>query len=109
MAWIIARTIAAVLEMDHIGTEVMGDTTVYTFKTTSLIPSLTELKSKILSVLDFPIDIPKNVEVQEVKKGKVFKEYVVKIYVDRGRIGELSDLMAKKYGIIRKRKYSGEP
>lgn len=108
MAFVIGAAVAAVLEMDHVGTSVVGENTIYTFKTTSLIPSLVELKSKILSILDFPIDIPKNVEVREVKRGPIFKEYIVDITVDTGKVGKVADLLAKKYGIVRKRKYSGE-
>ena len=108
MASVIAATITAILEMDHVGTSVVGENTIYTFKATSLIPSLVELKSKILSVLDFPVDIPKNVEIKEVKRGPIFKEYIVDITVSSGKIGKVSDLLAKKYGIVRRRKYSGE-
>jgi len=105
---ILATIIASVLEMDHVGTEVVGERTVYTFKTTSLFPSLVELKSKILSMFDLPIDIPVNVEVKEVKRGRIFKEYLVDITVDTRRIGRISDLLAKKYGVLRRRPYSGE-
>ena len=100
--------LADLLEMDHIGTRVEGDNTIYTFKTTSLTKRLVETKCKILSMLDAPFDIPKNVEIQPVKKGLLFKEYIVDITVPSSRIGELSDLLATKYGIFRRRKYSGE-
>ena len=102
---IISSILASLLEMDHVGTRVEGDKTVYTFKTTSLVPSLTELKSKILSMLDFPVDIPSDVTIKEVKKGPIFKEYLVDITVDRRGIGKLSNLLARKYGILRKRPY----
>jgi len=108
MAFVISSIITAILEMDHIGTEVVGENTIYKFKTTSISPSLTEFKCKVLSVLDFPIDIPKNVEIREVKRGKLFKEYVVDITVPTRKIGKVSDLLAKKYGIVRRRPYSGE-
>ena len=94
--------------MDHVGTRIEGENTIYTFKTTSLHPSIAELKSKILSILDLPVDIPKDIRITEVKHGKIFKEYIVDIVVDTEKIGKLSDIIAKKYGIIRKRKYSGE-
>jgi hypothetical protein len=107
----LARVLADLLEMDHVDTRkdypVPGKTT-YTFKTTSLFPSLVEAKSKVLSMLDAPVDIPENVSVTEVKRGKLFREYLVEIQVDSGKIGKLSDLLAKKYGILRRRKYSGE-
>lgn len=96
------------LEMDHIGVTMAGDEVIYHFKTTSVIPSLVEMKAKILSVLDTPVDIPKNVEVREVKRGPLFKEYLVDITVPARKVGELSDLLAKKYGIFRRRPYSGE-
>jgi len=105
---ILASILAAVLEMDHIGTEVVADKTIYKFKTTSLFPSLVEAKSKVLSVFDLPIDIPENVEVREVKRGKIFKEFLVDITVDTRKIGKATDLLAKKYGILRRRPYSGE-
>jgi len=108
---ILASILASLLEMDHVGTEVVGDNTIYTFKTTSIFKSLTELKAKILSLFDLPMDIPKNVEIQEVKRGRLFKEYLVKITVPRDRIGRLTDLIiAKRYPLIplRRRHYSGE-
>jgi len=105
MASIIAATVGNLLEMDHVNTERVGDETVYTFKTTSLIKSLTELKAKILSILDFPVDIPHNVEIEEVKDGILFKEYIVKIYVNSRMVGKVENLIAKKYGIIRHRPY----
>lgn len=108
MSSVIAKALEACLEMDHIGTEVKGDKTVYIFKTTSIIPSLVELKAKILSLLDFPMDIPENVEVEEVKHGIVFKEYIVRITVPRYKLGRLSNLLARKYGILRKRPYSSK-
>lgn len=108
---LLASILSGLLEMDHIGTEIVGDNTIYTFKTTSLFKSLTEIKAKILSLFDLPMDIPKNVEIQEVKRGRLFKEYIVKITVPRDRIGRLTDLiLAKKYPVIpfRRRAYSGE-
>jgi hypothetical protein len=94
--------------MDHIGTRVEGENTVYVFKTTSFHPSIVEIKSKLMSALDLPVDIPKDIKITEVKHGKLFKEYIVEIVVDKNKIGKLKDLIAKKYGIIRRRPYSGE-
>ena len=89
--------------MDHIGVRTEGDKTIYIFKTTGLVPSLVEAKSKVLSVLDLPVDIPEDINVREVKKGPLTKEYLVEITVDSGKVGKVSNLLAKKYGIIRKR------
>jgi len=107
---LIGRIVQAILEMDHVETKVVGDRTIYTFKTTSIVPSLVEIKSKILSVLDAPFDIPMDVKVDEVKRGKIFKEYLVHITVPKEKVGKISDLIAKKYPLIafRRRRYSGE-
>ena len=104
----LAHMLADLLEMDHIGTRVEGENTIYAFKTTSLCERLVEIKSKVLSMLDAPFDIPRNVDVKPVKKGLLLKEYIVEITVPSTRIGELSDLLATKYGFVRRRKYSGE-
>ena len=90
---LISSMLEILLEMDHVGTEVRGDETVYTFKTTSLHPRLTEVKAKLLSIADFPMDIPSRVEVEEVKKGILFKEYIVRIHVPREGIGKIRDLI----------------
>ena len=102
---LLARMLAACLEMDHIGTRVEGDKTIYTFKTTSFRPTFTEIKAKIFSVLDLPVDIPEDVTIREVKRGPVLREYLVDITVDSGKIGKVENLLAKKYGIIRRRPY----
>lgn len=107
---IITSALKSILEMDHLDTRVEGNKTIYTFKTTSLIKSLVEPKSKILSVLDFPVDIPQDVSIKEVKRGRILKEFVVDITVPSRLAGKLRDLIAKKYPLIdlRRRKYSGE-
>jgi len=108
MAWIIGRAIAAILEMDHVDTKrdypEPGKTT-YTFKTSGISESLQEIKAKILSILDWPIDIPSDITITEVKKGPVFKEYLVDIVVDSGRVGKIENILARKYGIFRRRPY----
>ena len=106
----LSTILKALLEMDHIGVEKRGSNTVYVFKTTGLFKSTAELKSKVLSLLDLPVDIPNNIEVEEVKRGRIFKEYIVKISVPENRIGQLTDLLARKYPIVplRRRRYSGE-
>ena len=102
---ILSSFLSSLLEMDHIGVRTEGDKTIYIFKTTGLVPSLVEAKSKVLSVLDLPVDIPEDINVREVKKGPLTKEYLVEITVDSGKVGKVSNLLAKKYGIIRKRPY----
>jgi len=105
---LLVRGLAAILEMDHLDTKkdypTPGKTT-YTFKTSGISDSAQELKAKILSILDWPVDIPEDVTVTEVKKGPVFKEYLVDIVVDSGRIGKLENLLARKYGRFRERPY----
>jgi len=81
------------LEMDHVDTEVQDDEVIYTFKTTSLVPALTKIKAALLSVADFPVDIPSKIEVEEIKRGVLFKEYLVKIHVPREGIGKIRDLI----------------
>jgi len=107
MAPFFGRAIAAILEMDHIDTKkdypAPGKTT-YTFITTGVSKNIQELKAKILSMLDWPVDIPEDVKVSMVKKGRVFKEYLVDIVVDSGKIGKVENLIARKYG-LRKRPY----
>jgi len=93
-----SELIGMVLEMDHINTTVEGDQTVYTFKTTALAPDLAKLKANLLSMLDLPVDIPQRIEVQEVKKGPIFKEYLIKIYVTRewpGAIKKINSILSK--------------
>ena len=102
---LIASFFSGLLEMDHIGVRTEDGKTVYIFKTTSIFPSLVEMKSKILSVLDAPVDIPEDIRVKEVKRGLLTKEYVVEIVVSRDTVGKLSNLIAKKYGLIRSRPY----
>jgi len=107
MALGLGSIISNLLEMDHIGTEVdpYSDEVTYIFKTTGLHPSIAEMKAKILSVLDFPVDIPVNVEIEEAKRGLIFKDMIVRITVKRSKIGSLENLLAKKYGIIRRKPY----
>jgi len=97
---ILSTLFSQLLEMDHVATRVEGGKAIYTFKTTSLAPSLTEIKSKIFSVLDFPVDIPEDVTVREVKRGPIYKEYLVDIVVNRESMGKLSNLLARKYPSI---------
>lgn len=106
MSMILASVLQDLLEMDHVDTSTSAGKTTYTFKTTSLVPSLVELKSKILSIFDFPIDVPDDVNIREVKKGKLFKEYLVDITVDSAKIGKAKNLLSKKYGIVRNRPYT---
>ena len=101
---ILSSFLSSLLEMDHVGVRTEGDKTVYIFKTTGLVPSLVEAKSKILSVLGLPVDIPEDISVREVKKGPLTKEYLVEITVDSRKIGKVSNLLAKKYPLILKRR-----
>ena len=102
------RVAREVLQMDYVGatSNPAADTVTYTFKTTSVIKSLVELKSKVLSLFDLPLDIPVDVNVTELKRGPVFKDYLVDITVKSDRVGKVSNLLAKKYGLIRKRPYT---
>jgi len=99
---LLAALLKAVLEMDHVRTTVYFDRTIYIFKTTALDESLAELKAKILSLLDLPVDVPIKVAVDEVKSGYVFKEYLVAIEVPRKGIGPLENLLARKYPFLLK-------
>jgi len=99
--------VAEILQMDYMGSEIRGDKAVYKYMTTGIAMTTTELKAKILSILDWPIDIPSDITITEIKKGKIFKDYLVEIAVPREKIGKLKNLIAKKYGIIRHRPYSG--
>jgi len=102
MASVFTALMEALLEMDHINTEVVGDETIYSFKTTSLAENLAEIKAKILSMMDLPADIPFDVEVEEVKRGPIFGEYIVRIHVKRTGIGKLQNILASKYGFIKR-------
>lgn len=95
------------LEMDQIGTRVEGNNTVITYKTKSLIPSIVEAKGKIISAFHLPVDIPCNIKVQQVKRGRIYKEYVVEVTVPSTLAGDPSNLLAKNYPIlpVRKRPY----
>ena len=100
VASIVSSLLKAVLEMDHVSTETHDDTTVYIFKTTGIHPSTVELKAKILSMLDLPFDIPYDVEIEEVKRGPVMKEYLIKIYVKKRGLGRLRNIFKKKYRVF---------
>ena len=69
MATVIAKIIAEILQMDHLDTEVFGDRVVYKYKTTSVLgrAGVQELKAKILSILDFPADVPIDIRITPVK------------------------------------------
>ena len=99
---IISEAVKAILEMDHIGTEDYGDKVVYKFKTTGLNEGLVEKKAKILSILDFPVDIPVDVSVREVKRGPVFREYVVEITCTKRGLGSVRNLFKSKYGVVKR-------
>jgi len=106
IAPIVGSLLLSALRPDFLETTVVGDDVIYTFKITSLAQTLVELKSKIISIINIPPDIPKNIEIQLVKSGKVFKEFLVTLTVDKNKIGKLRDLLSKKYGIIREWPYS---
>ena len=101
MATAIGWLIGNLLQMDHIGTEVVGDHVIYKYKTTSLTKSLgvVELKAKIMSILDMPSDIPVDIRVTPVKKGFITKEYVVEVEVPAKRfeVKHLEYAFKRKY------------
>lgn len=106
---LLGAILGAVLELDYYGARVEGDKTILIYKTTGIHPSVVEFKSKIYSILDLPPDIPANINVTEIKKGIAgLKEYSVEITIPKHGVGKLTDILAKKYGVFRKRKYSGE-
>jgi len=60
MAWVIGKAISAILEMDHLDTKKdypMPGKTTYVFKTSGITDSIQEAKAKILSLLDWPMDM----------------------------------------------------
>jgi hypothetical protein len=87
MAMVIAKIIAEILGMDHIDTQVVGGRVIYKYKSTGILSSagIQELKAKIFSLLDFPADIPVDVRITPVKRGAIFKEYIVEIEVPQER------------------------
>jgi len=95
----IGTVIEEIMGMDHIDTTVIGDRVIYKFKSTGIIDSagIQELKAKILSILDFPVDIPVDVRITPIKKGIVFKEYLVEIEVptESFRVKHLRNLRLK--------------
>ena len=94
-----------VFGLDFIGAETRGSNTVFKYVTTGFAKTLTEIKSKIFTMLDLPFDIPNDITITEIKKGPLFKQYLVEISVPKERIGKLGNLISKKYGIIRSRPY----
>ena len=104
MATAIGWLIGNLLQMDHIGTEVVGDRVIYRYKTTGLTRSLgvVELKAKIMSILDMPSDIPIDVRVTPAKKGFITKEYVVEVEVpvERFRAKHLEYAFRRKYRLV---------
>ena len=87
MTTLIGAIIGNILQMDLLDTEYSGDRVTYKYVTTSLLGSkgLQELKAKIMSMLDFPLDIPIDVRIYPVKKGVVMKEFIVEIDVPIGK------------------------
>jgi len=105
MATVVAKIIAEILGMDHIDTQVVGDRVIYKYKSTGILSSagVQELKAKIFSLLDFPADIPIDVRITPVKRGAIFKEYVVEIEVPRERFkAEHFKYLRMKYRLIDK-------
>jgi len=99
MSTIIAAIIGNVLQMDLLNVEEHGDRVTYKYITTSILGSLgvQELKAKIMSILDFPADIPFDVRVYPVKKGAIMKEFIVEIdvYPKKFTVEHLKNLKMK--------------
>ena len=106
----LAAILKNTLKIDTMDVSVNEEGVTYTFKTSGISKSLTELKAKVASVLDIPLDIPKNIEVIEAKRGRIYKDYIVKVTVPKRKIGAVRDLVAKKYPAVQARRvlYSGE-
>ena len=87
MATLIGAIIGSLLQMDLVNIETYGDKVTYKYITTSLLGSkgVQELKAKIMSLLDFPADIPFDVRIYPVKKGIAMKEFIVEIDVEPKR------------------------
>ena len=104
----IVSALSKTVTVDYVGSRSEGDKTIYTMKATSPAKTLVEAKSKIISILNFPPDIPENISIEEIKRGIILKDYTVELTVPKTRMGKPRDLVAKKYGVVRRRKYSGE-
>ena len=104
----IVSALSKTITVDYVGTRSEGNKTIYTLKATSPLKTLVEAKSKIISILNFPPDIPENITIEQVKKGLILKDYRVEVTVPKNRFGKPRDLVAKKYGVLRRRPYSGE-
>ena len=87
MATLIGAIIGNILQMDLVNVETYGDKVTYKYITTSLLGSkgVQELKAKIMSMLDFPVDVPFDVRIYPIKKGAVMKEFMVEIDVAPGK------------------------
>jgi len=108
MAAVMSGIMKNLFQMDYVGarTDPITDSVTYIFKTTSVSENLTEVKAKVLSLFDLPVDIPTDVKVTLLKRGPVFRDYLVEITVKSNKVGKVSNLLAKKYGLIRKRPYT---
>jgi len=104
---ILADVLANILQMDLVSIDTTSDleNVIYIFKTTAIGNSLTELKAKIMSILDLPADIPVDIEIVPMKKGIILKDQIVKIKVKKSGIGPVENVFAKKYGILRRKPY----
>ena len=108
MPTVLGRILGGILQMDLLRIDLEDDRVVYTFVTTGAFRSLQEVKAKALMLLDLPVDIAMDVNIEETKRGPIFKDYLVKVSVPIRGVGKISDLLARKYGIFRRRPYSGE-
>jgi len=102
---ILGKFISRTFGFDYIGYEKENDLIVYKFKTSIVSKNLAEAKSKILSILNFPPDIPVDIDIEIIKERPLFKDAIVRVKVKDSGIAPLVDLLAKKYGRIRSRKY----
>jgi len=102
---VFGKFIGSILRMDYIGYTDNGDTVTYRYKTSIISPSTAEIKAKIQSIADFPPDIPLDVKITKLKDRPLIKDAIIEITVSKEGIGKVSNLFARKYGIIRERDY----
>lgn len=78
MATIVAGMLEALLEIDEMQTEVLPDGSLQVvFVTTGFKPELAEIKTKIWALLGIPAQVVKEVRVEELQAGPIFKRYKI--------------------------------
>ena len=80
---LLAHIVGQILSTDLIHVQKQPDRVTYTYRTVGLVQSeaIQKLKATLMSLLNYPMDIPTSIRVYPEKKGLVFKSYIVEVDV----------------------------